>query len=343
MSKISYQEYLALISNPDTTDEQIAAYSLIVKGEGGFDFQLQPDPGKVEISPADLEVESAMGMANGFVRWRRAIRFNRRIERGVDLPVLVAEGDSWFQFPILINEIVDQLENDYLVWCVSAAGDTAKNMVFGPESKGKTEYMRALLQQKERVKGFLFSAAGNDIIGENPETSIAALQEILKDFNGDADDVHGHIHWAELGARMAFLRDAYELVIGTVRSEPGFEALPIFIHGYDYAFPYPFPDVQSDPRDPRYAKKNEWLGEPLDNRGISDPGLRRALIRLLIDTLYDMLADVAGDSATTGVWLVDCRGVMPDVHDWNDEIHGTNDGFQKVAARFKDVLKKAGV
>ena len=142
---------------------------------------------------------------------------------------------------------------------------------------------------------------------------------------------------------MAFLREAYQLVIDTVRAEPGFEALPIFIHGYDYAIPYPFPDVQTDPRNPSYAKKNEWLGEPLDNRGIFDPGLRKALIGLLIDTLYEMLADIAGDSETTGVWLVDCRGAMPDVHDWNDEIHGTSAGFTKIGARFKAALSKAGI
>jgi len=32
---------------------------------------------------------------------------------------------------------------------------------------------------------------------------------------------------------------------------------------------------------------------------------------------------------------------MPDVSDWNDEIHGTNAGFKKVAQRFRTVMNSA--
>ncbi len=54
-----------------------------------------------------------------------------------------------------------------------------------------------------------------------------------------------------------------------------------------------------------------------------------------------MMAELAGDSEETGVWLVDCRGAMPDLGDWNDEIHGTSDGFAKAAARFRPVIRQA--
>ena len=64
---------------------------------------------------------------------------------------------------------------------------------------------------------------------------------------------------------------------------------------------------------------------------------------MLLDALYDMLREFSGDSRQTGVWLVDCRNAMPDVTDWADEIHGTSDGFAKVAARFKDSLRAAGI
>jgi hypothetical protein len=32
------------------------------------------------------------------------------------------------------------------------------------------------------------------------------------------------------------------------------------------------------------------------------------------------------------------RRAMPDLKDWNNEIHGTSDGFAKVAERFKSIL-----
>ena len=50
---------------------------------------------------------------------------------------------------------------------------------------------------------------------------------------------------------------------------------------------------------------------------------------------------LAGDSEATGVWLVDCREALPDLTDWNDEIHGTSDGFAKVARVFRRVLADA--
>jgi len=51
-----------------------------------------------------------------------------------------------------------------------------------------------------------------------------------------------------------------------------------------------------------------------------------------------MLNDIAGSSNASNIWVVDCRGAMPNISDWNDEIHGTSDGFVAVAERFKEVL-----
>lgn len=251
----------------------------------------------------------------------------------------MSEGDSWFQFPFLISEVIDQLENDYLIWSVGAAGDTAENMIFGPEKKGKTEYMRALRMQRYDVQGFLFSAAGNDIIGEDPYSGKSALFDLIKPFNGDVSDVYGHINVCELGERISCLRRGYERVITNIRAEPGIAHIPIFVHGYDYAFPFPFGN--NDPRNPAYAKNDEWLGEPLAQRNIHDDGLRRCIIKVLIDAVYDMLLSIAGDSEESKVWVVNCRDAMPDLTDWNDEIHGTSAGFGKVAYRFRQVIQEA--
>ena len=325
-----------MLLNPDIPDEKLLKMSILVKGEGAFDWFLQPNPDLVDISSEEIEAENAMKIGNGLCRFRRASRYFNRRKQGVNLPVLVSEGDSWFQFPFLIKEVIDQLEDEYLIWSIGAAGDTAQNMVFELEKRGKTEYLIALkARKKDGIAGFLFSAAGNDIIGEDPETGTAALYNILNEYNGDESDTIGHINFAELDSRMAFLRSAYEKVITSVRNEAGFETLPIFIHGYDYPFPFPYGD--HDNRKPSYAKSNEWLGEPLDKRHfpVKSYELRRSIIKVLIDALYDMLAELAGNSRMTKVWVVDCRNAMPEVTDWNDEIHGTSDGFRKVAERFR--------
>jgi len=339
MAKISFDEYLAMLRDPDVPDEKIMAYSAVRKGDGAFAPEIHPDPDKVIMTEEEQDAESAMRIGNGFARWRRKIRFHRALNGGDTRPVLVSEGDSWFQFPLLISEVIDHLGEDYLIRSVGAAGDTAQNMVYG-----RPEYIKTLRQEKERVRGFLFSAAGNDIIGEDPETERPVLLDVLRPFNGDVGDVIGHINFALLAQKLDFLRKAYTKVIDTVRAEPNLERLPIFVHGYDYVFPYPW--GENDDRNPIYAAQDEWLGAPLSERGIMDHDLRRNILRTLIDALYQLLEDIAGDSAETGIWLIDCRGAMPIVTDWKDEIHGTSDGFSKVAVRFKatisDVLAQAG-
>lgn len=339
MAKISYSEYLDIIRDPETTDERLMELTRLKRGNGGFDFVLEPDPKKVLLKPADADFESAMKIGNGLDRLRRRSKFFNRMKSKPNSPVLVAEGDSWFQFPLLVKDTIDHLSKKYAVWCVSAAGDTAQNMVLGSRAAKATEYLEALRRNKKNVKAFLFSAAGNDIIGEDPVTQVPVILDLLKPFNGNKADVSGHINHALLAEKITFLKGAYAQVIANVRLEKGFERLPIIVHGYDVPFPYPW--AKNDARSPIWAKKDEWLGSAMKKRKINDVKLRRAIITVMIDALYDMLNDLAGDPKTTGVWVVDCRGTLPKPTDWADEIHGTSDGFAVVAARFETVLKKA--
>jgi N-acetylmuramoyl-L-alanine amidase len=338
MKKISYEHYLAMLQNIDMEDEDILEYS-IVEPNKGFEVELKPNPDLVMMTQEQQDRESAMKIGNGIARMRRQSAFNRRMKNNDNRPVLVSEGDSWFQFPFLVDDIIDHLGNDYSIWSVDAAGDTAKNMVFGPEGNGKREYLKALNRQKDCVQGFLFSAAGNDIIGEDPDTGERALQNLLREYNGNDADVTGHINQGLLNSRLEYLRTAYQTVIVNVREEC--PSLPIFIHGYDYVFPYP--EGSNDPRAPIHTKKKTWIAPPLDNRGIMNQTLRRDIIKNMIDQLYSMLEGVAGDSDQTKVYVVNCRGAMPNVGDWIDEIHGTSHGFVAVADRFAAVIRHAGI
>lgn len=333
--KMTLGEWFDRVRDPRVSDEDVMAISVIRRGLGAFDFQIAPDPEFVEIPPEEAELENAMQIGNGMARRRRAAKFLLREISGDGSPVLVSEMDSWGQFPFLIREVVDHLNEDFMIWSVGAAGDTAQNMVFGPERPGGTEYMRALRRQKDKVRAFVFSAAGNDIIGEDPVTEVPVLMDLLKSFSGDENDVAGHLDQALLDTRIDFLRGAYRKVIDTIRAEPGFETLPILVHGYDYPFPYPF---GNDHRNPIWAARDKWLGAPMAARDIPTETLGRKIVMHLIDRLYALLDELSADALQTGVWVVDCRGAMPDLADWADEIHGTSDGFAKVATRFKAVL-----
>ncbi len=343
MPKISFQEWVALASNPDRRDEFVA-HSIVIKGRGGFDFRVVPDPDRVALTTEDRQLENAMAIGNNAERAARRLGFTTDRIFAPNKPVIVSEGDSWFQFPLLIEEVVDHLNPDFAILSLGAAGDTAENMVHGELADRKAEYMTYLRRQKAQVRAFMFSAAGNDIIGEHPVTKKSALFDIIKDFNGNTADIAGHINEDVLGERLQALRGAYAKVIADVHGEPGLEALPILVHGYDY--PFPFPWGVAEHRTPIYANNNEWLGEPLDKRNFphdSEAGLalRRGILINLIDRLYAMLNDVAGDPRQSNVWVVDCRGALPKLTDWNDEIHGTSDGFKKVANLFRATLRTA--
>lgn len=335
MEKISYEQYLVMLQNIDMSDEDLMEYSIVAPGDG-MEIQIRPNPALVDMTAEQLERENAMKIGNGVARWRRRSAFNRRIKTE-NLPVLVSEGDSWFQFPFLIEDVIDHLGKDYLIWSMGAAGDTADNMVNGDLAEGKTEYMAALRRFKGKVEAFLFSGAGNDIIGEDPNTGDPVLTALLNNFNGDVNDVEGHINFDMFNSSLLKLKAAYKTVISNVRAE--FPDLPIIIHGYDYVFPYP--ESPNDPRDPSHTTKEKWLAPPMKARQIFDQTLRRNIIKHMLDKLYDMMAELAGNPTDTKVWVVNCRGAMPRVSDWVDEIHGTSDGFKVVAQRFKEVIEAA--
>lgn len=330
MDKIPFKEFVRRLNDLDVPERELG--KLLIRAPTNdtslFDLKLIPNPSKVEIRD---EQESALTLGNGLCRRRRERRFLKALEKGDQRPVLVSEGDSWFQFPFLIEDVVDHLGEDYLIWSLDAAGDTASNMI-----DLMPEYPEALHRWKDQpVRAFLLSAAGNDIIGED-KNGMATLSRLLKPLTPDKGATE-HIDWDAVRNVLAMLEQAYRKVVRTVREVPGQERLPILIHGYDYAIPGGFP---GDQRNPIYARRDQWLGRPLVAKGIVDPELQRNIIRLLIDALYEMLGRVAGNATESFVFLVDVRDAIgPD--QWNDEIHGTDTGFAAVAVRFRAALRNA--
>jgi hypothetical protein len=162
------------------------------------------------------------------------------------------------------------------------------------------------------------------------------LLKLLKRPAGEPSETTDYIEMSQLGERLNFLRQAYRKVITDIHAEPGLEELPIFVHGYDVPFPHPW---EGDRRDPSWAAKDQWLGRAFARHQIDDPKLRRKILRVLINTLYDMYGSLRRDPAVQHVHVVDCRDAMPSVSDWADEIHGNNGGFARVAARFKQAIQ----
>ena len=64
--------------------------------------------------------------------------FNAVLAGGYDGPIIVSEGDSWFQYPLLLKDTIDHVMNRYAVMSLGAAGDLLNRMA------DKQEYVRAV-------------------------------------------------------------------------------------------------------------------------------------------------------------------------------------------------------
>ena len=111
--------------------------------------------------------KGVMGWANKSDTASRIRKYYRKIERrrwSSDRrknKVIVAEGDSWFQFPYFVSDIIDRLmtRSDYAIYAIAYGGDWITNIIH----EGK--YVEELSIHAPDV--FLMSGGGNDMVGAN--------------------------------------------------------------------------------------------------------------------------------------------------------------------------------
>ena len=330
--QIGLDELMRRLADPEVPDAELIPY-LTARRDPAFGLgpMLLPNDATVSMDGDDPAVAQArargnlgLGFLNHIYRSRRRRIFEDRLVAGDRRPVLLAEGDSWFQYPVFLQDVVDHLLPDFNVLCLSAAGDELRSMV------KEGEYRDYLLRLASEVpfRAMLISAGGNDVVGEQ-------LHLLLRDHD-PARDAAGHLDIARWEQKIANILAGYESMIAAVHEVmPG---LPILMHGYDHALPLPTQGFRVPPLD-------GWVGEPMRARGIPDGPLQEEIVRLMIDGINEALERLAGGNVAGGkhprVFLVDNRGVV--AGRWHDELHPLDAGFAAVTAKFRDVLRLAGV
>jgi len=309
--KITVEQLFAKMANTETDQKDLQKYFRIRPGtEDTFNPVLELDPATVHIPntpDAAARGDMAVGIANSWSRARRLARFNRKIADGYQGPIIVSEGDSWFQFPILLDDTIDQLDTiGYALRDVSAAGDTLANMV------SKAEYIDAIVQTGASV--FLFSAGGNDVLGGGN------LASLLIDFDpGKSPGEH------ILPAFETVLSDTiagFDTVFRSVEALPG--DIKMFCHGYDYVFP----------------NNGKWLGKPMQIKGIMDKAFQRRITSRMIDRFNGELKLLCDGFAH--VTYIDSRNSVGNaLGNWHDELHPKNPGYANVAALFDKAIRAA--
>ncbi len=309
--KITIEQLFALMGDMQTPPEELRKY-FIVNPVSADSFQptLKLNPETVEIPDTPdgrARGDMAVGIANSWSRAHRLSVFNRKIAAGYKGPIIVSEGDSWFQFPILLDDTIDQLNaKGYAIRCLSAAGDTLENMI------AKAEYIDAITRTGASV--FLFSAGGNDVLGGGH------LANMLAEFDPSKSPSE-HI-LPVFDTVLADTINGFDTVFRSVEALPG--DVKVLCHGYDYVFP----------------NNGKWLGRPMVTRGITDKAFQRRITSKLIDRFNGELKELCDGFAN--VTYVDARNAVGDVlGNWHDELHPKDPGYRKVADLFDTAIKAA--
>jgi lysophospholipase L1-like esterase len=254
----------------------------------------------------------------------------RKVEAG-SAGVLIAEGDSWFNYPW--TDILRLLEDEhgYDVESVAHYGDTVEEMAY---SGGQLERFSRLIEKqlrRERVpKAILLSGGGNDLAGTE-------FGMVLDHARSAAAGLNEQVTSGVIDQRA---RLAYITILSAVTEVCQYwiqQPLPILIHGYDYAIP----DGRGFLGGWTFLP-GPWLEPGFREKGFAQLQVRKMIVRELIDRFNAMLKGVAAMPEFSHVNYVDLRKTLSTgadyEQDWENELHPTAKGFRLVTDRFASVL-----
>ena len=308
IKQISQQELMEKLHDIEISDEELAQYFIEEeKSSDAFKPVLVPNPKLVKDD--GLEGAFVINSFNSIARWRRNRKYKKRMKNWNGLRV-VAEGDSWFQYPFLLKDTIDQLidlENfQYAIYGLSEAGDLLSNIV------REDEITEAIENENPHV--LLISGGGNDMVGnERISTMVHAYSANRKAENYPNEKFTDFLNELERLYRRLFDR--------VLSNKPH---LKIICHGYDNAIP----------------QKGTWLGKPLAKRKIVDQNLQHKIITEMIGRFNERVKSIIEDYPGS-VYHVDCRNLIGSKSNWHDELHPKNAGYFKVAKLFDETIKKA--
>lgn len=246
---------------------------------------------------------------------------------------LIAEGDSWFNYP-LFDEIVERLEDDHNYRIESAArwGDTADNMLYNEGGDGKklVKLFEKLRSDGRTPRAILLSCGGNDIAGDR----LTLLLRHAKSPNPGLD-------MPVVDALFARLEETITGLVAMLKKlgDEFFQRdVPVVVHGYGHAVP--------DGRGFLHTSlfSGPWLAPSFEEKGYDSVAARIPIIATLIDGFNEVQRQIAAN--IPNVAYVDARPVLSNelANDaykasWDNELHPTRNGFGAVADLFDAALQ----
>jgi len=241
--------------------------------------------------------------------------------------VLLAEGDSWFDYPL--NDILRLLEDHhgYDVESVAHKGDRVEDMAYGSgQLEEFTRRIEKLLRQNVIPQAILLSGGGNDIAGQEFGMLI---NHALSPVAGLNDQVLSGV----IDERIKFAYITILSAITQICQQRLNRTIKILIHGYDY----PVPDGRGF-LGGWWILPGPWLEPGFREKGYDALNVRIELTKQLINRFNDMLAGIVDLSEFSHVEYVDLRNTLSSgsnyKRDWANELHPTFAGFKRITDLF---------
>ena len=273
------------------------------------------DPAKPKLNNSAAN-RGVLGILNRWSQGRREKAYRAK-KNGFQGTVIVSEGDSWFQFPWFVKDIIDWLmdEPKYNILSLGSGGDWLANMV------EKQQHLEAIEAEHPRPHVFLISGGGNDLADDS------RVAKLVHPFSEEREEEpRKYLNEDYYCVLEVFEQQYVQLFAEVGRRCPG---LKIITHGYAYAIPsskkgrFPVQWLVNF-----FSRTGKWLKRPLEMRGITNPKTQRKIVRHMIDDFNAML-ERAG-SSFPHVHHVDSRGLFK-ADDWYNELHLEPAAFKVVA------------
>ena len=237
--------------------------------------------------------------------------------------VLVAEGDSWFDYPG--PDILDLLEDihGYEVEDVAHARDKIEDMAYSNGQLAKfIRKVEKIVDRGSKPKAILLSGGGNDVAGDE-------LKQLLNHAQSSAPGLNPNALDAVIDFK---LQDSYIHIlqaVTTVCQRRIGRKIPILVHGYDY----PFPDGRGfwggwGPL------PGPWLRPALLAKGYMDKVEQQDIINELINRFNQMISGLVRLPGFKHVRYVNLLGLLPTKAWWANELHPSKAGFKRVTQEF---------
>ena len=242
---------------------------------------------------------------------------------------ILAEGDSWFEYPIPITHgdgVIYQLQKrlGYPIANMAHHGLEVEQML---GLSMRQEIIRRLNDPQVKFDALLFSGGGNDIAGDQ-------FCIWLKDAPPAAPPAE-MLNTKAVSAVLAILEAEFRELVD-LRDQFSPDTV-ILVHAYD------FPPVTGKKA---CGMVGPWLKPSLDyaykHLGVPtpDPKDEFVVVKTLLEMFGNMLNGIAADSNVKKFVVVPTQGTLSaDDSDWQNEIHPSPAGFTKIAAKFEAALR----